>query len=72
MITGLQIMHLGRAVELLEMESESERGQVWRVRPLFVENQTPEVITIRPTDRCSCLHTNERQISRWRNYGDQV
>ena len=56
--SGLQIMHLGRAIELLELLSaDDERGQTWRVRPLFVDDQTPEVVTIKPGDICRSLHT---------------
>jgi hypothetical protein len=61
---GLQIMHLGRAIELLELVSHTERGQTWRVRPLFVDHQPVEVVTIRPTDHCSRLHTHEGR--KWR------
>lgn len=61
---GLQIMHLGRAIELLDLVTESERGQVWRVRPLFVDDQTPEIVTIKATDKCSGLHTHQGR--RWR------
>jgi hypothetical protein len=61
---GLQIMHLGRAIELLELLADTERGQTWRVRPLFVDNQEPEVVTIKQGDHCTSIHSQRNRA--WR------
>jgi hypothetical protein len=56
---GVQIMHGGRALELLyKVGDQTDGTQIWRARPLFTSNQTPLDIFIKPGDRCTPLHTN--------------
>lgn len=49
-------MHNGHAIELLHHVGNSEHGQVWRVKPLFVDEPERDT-TIRPGDSCTRLHT---------------
>jgi hypothetical protein len=59
MVTGLQIMHAGRAIELLYKIGDQVDGtQIWKARPLFVDDDGPVDVSIRPEDRCSRIHTN--------------
>jgi hypothetical protein len=53
---NLQIFHNRVPVELIEMIRENEKGQLWLVKPLFVEKPN-ETRVFRPSDRYSKLHT---------------
>jgi hypothetical protein len=55
-VVGLQIFHNGKPIELLYRVGGDEVGQIWHVKPLFVEGPECDV-TIYATDRCSRLHT---------------
>lgn len=51
----------GKAVELLYRKASPDTAQVWRARPLFVED--PEMdVTIWPSDACKALHTERPRI----------
>lgn len=58
---GLQIMHNGRALELLYRVTDlpKDGGQVWRAKMLFVDAPDQDVI-IRPTDECRALHSERK------------
>lgn len=55
---GIQIMHNGRAIELLYKIADlpKGRGQLWRAKMLFVD-QPDQDVTIAPKDVCRALHT---------------
>ncbi len=52
---GLQIIHNGKAIELLYKLSENSAGQLWRAKLLFVKPAEEDVL-IRPADECRALH----------------
>ena len=52
----LQIFHNGIPVQLLYRKSTRNGCQIWRVRPLFIE-QPDRDEEFRPADRITLLHT---------------
>lgn len=59
-IVGLQIIHNHRPVELLhriDNPAHPNIAQLWRVRPLFVDDPKDHDLLIYNTDTCKPLHT---------------
>ncbi len=54
---GLQITLNGKAVELLYRKAGPETAQIWRARPLFVDDSAEIDVTITPMDECKALHS---------------
>lgn len=54
--TGLQVFHNGTPIELLHMLTSSTNGELWRVRPLFVEEPDRDVFIL-SSDRLRKLHS---------------
>jgi hypothetical protein len=56
---GECIFHAGIPIELLHLLGSTVTGELWRVKPLFVDDQTPRDVFIRKGDHCSHLHTQK-------------
>lgn len=54
---GLCIFVNGTPYELLHLVKRTKAAEMWQAKPLFVDLQTPKIITILSTDTCSRLHT---------------
>jgi len=62
--TGNQVFHNGIPVQLLYRIRQSEGGEMWRVRPLFVEGPDRNE-HFRSSDRISFVHSI--RAPRWAN-----
>jgi len=56
LMVGNQLFHNGVPVQLLYRVAHSKRGEIWRIRPLFIEAPDRED-RFTPSDRISFLHT---------------
>ena len=56
LMVGNQLFHNGVPVQLLYRVARSERGETWRIRPLFIEAPDRED-RFTPSDSISFLHT---------------
>lgn len=55
--SGMQIFHNGKPMQLLYLVDEMFGSQIWRVKPLFVEEpEHDEVFELH--DRISFIHTS--------------
>lgn len=57
---GLCLFHCGVPVKLLYRTSANRAGEKWKVRPLFVDDQTAIEVFIHKADHCSLLHTQSK------------
>lgn len=56
---GLQIIHNAEPLEVLWLERKNRAGELWMVRPLFVD--LPDHLEVfRAIDSISYLHTSRR------------
>ena len=56
LMVGNQLFHNGVPVQLLYRVAHSRRGEIWRIRPLFIEAPDRED-RFTPSDSISFLHT---------------
>jgi len=55
---GLQTIFHGRPIELLYLKGVNREGQIWRVRPLFVEGEPDRDELIGTHAALRPIHTN--------------
>ena len=61
---GLQTFHNGRPVELLYLVAADREGQTWRVRPIFVADETERDELFRAHDTLRPIHTAIKENAR--------
>lgn len=57
---GMQIFHNGKPVQLLYKTDSLADSEIWKVKPLFVE-EPDHTELFEPSDRISFLHTTQKR-----------